>query len=154
MVIINGTTGIDTIQDGVVTNTEVAGTNNTQLATTSFVHSAITNDLHVTGSAPMYACRSWVNFDGTNTVTIRASGNVSSITDNGVGDYTLNFATAFSDINYSAVLGMRGQSTSGRIGMEQHDAPLRTTTQLRIYVLNPSNQAPADPTVASVSIFI
>ncbi len=54
-----------------------------------------------TGSAPSYAARAWVNFNGTGTVAIRASGNVSSITDNGVGDYTVNFTTAMPDANYS-----------------------------------------------------
>ena len=53
------------------------------------------------GSAPIYAARAWVNFNGTGTVAIRASGNVSSITDNGVGDYTVNFTTAMADRNYS-----------------------------------------------------
>jgi hypothetical protein len=52
------------------------------------------------GSAPLYACRAWVNFQGTGTVAIRASGNVSSVTDNGVGDYTVNFATAMPDPNF------------------------------------------------------
>jgi len=46
-------------------------------------------------------CRAWVNFNGTGTVAIRASFNVSSITDNGTGDYTINFTTALPDINYS-----------------------------------------------------
>jgi hypothetical protein len=55
-----------------------------------------------TGSAPSYTCRAWVNFNGTGTVAIRASGNVSSITDNGTGDYTVNFTTAMPDANYSA----------------------------------------------------
>ena len=53
----------------------------------------------VTGTAPIYPCRAWVNFNGTGTVAIRASGNVSSITDNGVGDYTVNFTTALPDAN-------------------------------------------------------
>ena len=53
------------------------------------------------GSAPSYLCRAWVNFNGTGTVAIRASGNVSSITDNGTGDYTINFTTALVDANYS-----------------------------------------------------
>ena len=48
-----------------------------------------------------YKCRAWVNFNGTGTVAIRASGNVSSITDNGVGDYTVNFSVAMSDANYA-----------------------------------------------------
>lgn len=56
-----------------------------------------------TGSAPLYGARAWVNFNGTGTVAIRASGNVSSITDNGTGDYTVNFTNAMPDANYSAV---------------------------------------------------
>ena len=56
-----------------------------------------------TGSAPSYTCRAWVNFNGTGTVAIRASGNVTSITDNGTGNYTVNFTTAMPDANYSAV---------------------------------------------------
>jgi hypothetical protein len=56
------------------------------------------------GSAPIYAPRAWVNFDGVAaTPTSRASGNVSSITDNGTGDYTVNFTTAFADTNYATV---------------------------------------------------
>ena len=50
-----------------------------------------------------YKCRAWVNFNGTSTVAIRASGNVSSLTDNGTGDYTVNFTTAMVDANYSAL---------------------------------------------------
>ena len=53
--------------------------------------------------ATAYGCRAWVNFNGTGTVAIRASGNVSSITDNGTGDYTINFTTAMPDVNYSFV---------------------------------------------------
>ncbi len=49
-----------------------------------------------------YKCRAWVNFNGTGTVAIRAAGNVSSITDNGVGDYTVNFTNAMPDANYAA----------------------------------------------------
>ena len=56
---------------------------------------------NASGSAPVYACRAWVNFNGTGTVAIRASGNVSSITDNGTGNYTVNFTTAMPDANYA-----------------------------------------------------
>lgn len=59
-----------------------------------------------------YKCRAWVNFNGTGTVAIRASGNVSSITDNGVGQYRVNFTTAMPDANYSAVGGGNGRSGS------------------------------------------
>ena len=58
-----------------------------------------------------YKCRAWVNFDGTGTVAIRASGNVSSITDNGTGSYTVNFTTAMADASYS-ISGSAGRATS------------------------------------------
>ena len=62
--------------------------------------------LNASGSAPVYACRAWVNFDGTtNTAgfcTIRDSGNVSSITDNNAGNWTVNFTTAMPDNEYAA----------------------------------------------------
>jgi hypothetical protein len=57
-------------------------------------------------NATAYGCRAWVNFNGTGTVAIRASGNVSSITDNGTGDYTVNFTTAMPDANYSPVIAI------------------------------------------------
>jgi len=55
--------------------------------------------------ATAYGCRAWVNFNGTGTVAIRGSGNVSSITDNGTGQYTINMTTAMPDTNYSATMG-------------------------------------------------
>lgn len=76
-----------------------AGTSDTKLMTPL----RLRNALNATGTAPTYACRAWVNFNGTGTVAIRASGNVTSITDNGVGDYTVNFTTAMPDANYSVV---------------------------------------------------
>jgi len=57
----------------------------------------------ISGTAPIYMCRAWVNFNGTGTVAIRGSGNVSSITDNNTGRYTVNFTTAMPDVNYSTV---------------------------------------------------
>ena len=63
---------------------------------------AVKTALNATGTAPIYACRAWVNFNGVGTVAIRASGNVSSITDNSIGDYTVNFTTAMPDENYSS----------------------------------------------------
>jgi hypothetical protein len=72
--------------------TATGGTNTTQIATTAFVTAAI----------PTNNVKAWVNFNGTGTVAIRASMNVSSITDNGTGDYTVNFTTAMTDANYAA----------------------------------------------------
>lgn len=73
------------------------------------------------GTAPVYAARAWVNFNGTGTVAIRRSGNVSSITDNGVGNYTVNFTTAMPDADYSATviytagIGATGFASNGQV---------------------------------------
>jgi hypothetical protein len=67
---------------------------------------------NVSGSAPVYACRAWVNFNGSGTVSIRASGNVSSITDNGTGDFTVNFATAMEDASYAYTASSVDNDTS------------------------------------------
>jgi len=55
------------------------------------------------GSAPSYSARAWVSFNGTGTVAINGNQNVSSITDSGVGIYTINFSTNMPDANYSCV---------------------------------------------------
>lgn len=65
------------------------------------------------GNPPHYACRAWVRFNGTGTVAIDASGNASSVTDNGPGDYTFNFATAMPDANYCVVANGQAFSTGG-----------------------------------------
>ncbi len=63
--------------------------------------------IKTTDNVEVYTCRAWVNFDGTTNTggscTIRASGNVTSVTDNGTGDYTINFTTAMTDANYSSL---------------------------------------------------
>ena len=67
-----------------------------------------------------YVARAWVNFNGTGTVAIRAAGNVSSITDNGTGDYTVNFTTAMPDANYSVTIsGGRGDGAGVTAGWSQ-----------------------------------
>lgn len=95
----NGGTGVTTSTG---TGAVVLGTSPT--LTTPVFNSA--TFATVSGTAPLYGCRAWVNFNGTGTVAIRASGNVSSITDNGTGDYTVNFTTAMPDANYAACLSL------------------------------------------------
>lgn len=76
------------------------------------------------GSAPFYGARAWVNFNA-QTATARASGNVSSITDNGNGDFTVTFITNMSDANY-ATLGFCREDTSGRQDGTVHMTGART----------------------------
>ena len=81
-----------------------------------------------TGSAPLYGARAWVNFNGTGTVAIRASGNVSSITDNGTGNYTVNFTTAMPDANY-AVASIGAQSQRNNFAVTYLAASFRVATE-------------------------
>lgn len=91
------------------------------------------------GNPPHYACRAWVNFNGTGTVAIRASGNVSSITDNGTGDYTVNFTTAMPDANYCAALSCRRSSTAdGNLTVLLNQTVAPTTSAFRLRVSNAS----------------
>tara|TARA_Y100000592_G_scaffold69685_1_gene108420 strand:- start:1160 stop:1864 length:705 start_codon:yes stop_codon:yes gene_type:complete len=80
--------------------------------TMSANQSAVKTALNASGSAPIFACRAWVNFNGTGTVAIRDSGNVSSITDEGTGHYTTNFTTAMSDANYAITHIYKPDNTS------------------------------------------
>lgn len=82
-----------------------AGTNNTNVMTPLRTFEGIDSAFNVSGSAPKYACRAWLNFDGTGATAITASGNVSSVTDNGTGNYTINFTTAMPDADYIFVCG-------------------------------------------------
>jgi hypothetical protein len=79
--------------------------------------------------ATAYGCRAWVNFNGTGTVAIRASGNVTSITDNGTGDYTVNFTTAMPDANFAAT-----GSAGGVAGANPRilGCNIKTTTSVRV----------------------
>lgn len=92
-------------------------------------------------------CRAWVNFNGTGTVAIRASFNVSSITDNGTGDYTVNFTNALSDANYSCLI----TGTYGSSNAFNGTAP--TTTAARLSTFVSTSGAAQDQAYISVGIF-
>jgi hypothetical protein len=106
-------------------------------------------------------CRAWVNFNGTGTVAIRASFNVSSITDNGTGDYTLNFTTAMPDANYSVVASGRGDENINRgaglmIDIPKYTvAPTTAAISLRtgIGATATNNGVLHDPDFVFVSVF-
>jgi hypothetical protein len=89
--------------------------------------------------ATVGVCRAWVNFNGTGTVAIRASFNVSSITDNGTGEYTVNFTTAMSDANYSCFnFGTSDAITyTANVQIKNRDIALATKqVQLQCYEYN------------------
>ena len=100
--------------------------------------------------ATAYGCRAWVNFNGTGTVAIRASGNVSSITDNGVGNYGINFTTAMPDANY-AFSGSGDNTNNNTTGLWQ-SATARSTTTLNINTGLPGVSL-GDPVNVNVAVF-
>ena len=95
-------------------------------------------------SAVAYGCRAWVNFNGTGTVAIRASGNVSSITDNGTGDYTVNFTTAMVDANYCPVSTPNDYAATSRN---------TSASSCRILAFNTTSAAARDDSEVKVAIF-
>ena len=104
--------------------------------------------------ATAYGCRAWVNFNGTGTVSIRASGNVTSITDNGTGDYTVNFTTAMVDANYSVSLAANGTGGSDPMAwiVGNSSPTTMTTSALRIYTGSSSVGTLADANNVHVKI--
>jgi hypothetical protein len=135
--------------------TIASNSNDTTIPTSAAVDAHIPAKLNATGSAPLYACRAWVNFNGTGTVAIRASGNVSSITDNGVGDYTINFTTAMPDANYACLVS---QSRDGGTNpptpvSTQNITSTSTKTSSAVRVGTGGNTGAYDATEISVAIF-
>ena len=110
----------------------------------------------VSGTAPLYMCRAWVNFNGTGTVAIRDSYNVSSITDNAVGDYTINYSTALNNSNY-AISGITDYNESGLHRVIVYRAGLShqyNTLGVRIQIIGQSGSSDntQDPTFASLMV--
>jgi hypothetical protein len=107
--------------------------------------------------ATAYGCRAWVNFNGTGTVAIRASGNVSSITDNGTGDYTVNFTTAMPDANYSVVGYASLNSRTEPLTVNGYTTETQVAASVRIntrYVNSiATNGTNADMAIVNISIF-
>lgn len=94
----------------------------------------------------VYTAKAWVNFNGTGTVAIRASGNVSSITDNGTGQYTVNFTVAMVDANY-ATMGAFNWSNNGN----QFYIGTAATTSIPVSTLEAN--AYVDRTIVNVAVF-
>jgi hypothetical protein len=103
------------------------------------------------GSAPSYSARAWVNFNGTGTVAINGSGNVSSITDGGTGVYAVNFTTAMPDANYS-VCGTTSDfnSPNRMIAVQQNTAPSTSSVTVATFTTGGSL---SDEEINSVAIF-
>lgn len=126
MAVIDGTTGIDLVQDNAITTADVQNA-----AITAAKLSGAQ-----TGSAPVYGCRAWCTFDGTlaGTNAPTAGGNVTSVTRNAAGDYTINFTTAMPDANYTvtALANINALATGIRSACVKDG---RTTSAVGLYVV-------------------
>lgn len=144
---------------GTITGISTGGLPDGCIATDDLANNAVTaGKMGTTEQSRL--CAAWVNFNGTGTVAIRASYNVSSITDNGVGDYTVNFTSALPDANYSivglpnsygvaniqAVLNVQAASSSSA-------ATTKTSAAVRICTGAGSSGTVADFNDVSVAIF-
>lgn len=135
---INGSTGITNASGGTVLDT-------VNLAPLG---------LNASGSAPVFACRAWVNFNGsTNPPTIRASGNVSSVTRTSIGLYVVNFTVSLPDANYAAVYGGHQFVNGGDTTRSIVSPFLSTASSHTLQTGSGASSGRFDFEVVSVSIF-
>ena len=111
-------------------------------------------------TATAYGCRAWVQFQGSGSVTVDSSGNVSSITDNGTGNYTLNFTNSFPDVNYavnfgvcSGAIGFNASFVGYVISSTQYGAPSNKTVSVCQIGFGDYTSTPRDFSELYVAIF-
>jgi len=162
IVLVGSTSGSITLQEPAI-----AGTTTLNLPATSGTVAVLdgSNNLSVAGnlsfnsgygsSAVAYGCRAWINFNGTGTIAIRGSGNVSSITDNGTGNYAINLTTAMPDTNYT-VCSSASQDNTGNT-YNTFTTQLRTDSSTSsVGILsgyNPAGPLALDCLIVSVAVF-
>jgi len=152
---VNGTTSATFTTSGITGNLVGNVTGNADTATKLST---------ATGSAPSYACRAWVNFDGTKDTTgavstantnrlIRSSGNVTSVLRNGTGDYTVNFATPMSDANYSVSGITNSPSGLDSFVIEINRTTTQTSSLIRVRTFRSTTGVVNDPDITCIQVF-
>lgn len=121
-----------------------AGTNDTDIITAK----KLRNALNASGSAPAFAVRAWLNFNGTGTVAVRGGGNIASVIDDGVGTYTIDFITPMPSDNYAiAQMGsvyLGGGNSSGMYLTERTTSATsvsRTVNSFQVQTINANNSS-------------
>jgi hypothetical protein len=144
-VAISGDNGIDKVVDGSIVPADLS------TGAPSWTSGGVFSFNSGYGSvATAYGCRAWVNFNGTGTVAIRASGNVSSVTENANGNYTVNFTNNIADTNY-IVTGSVGQEENAQIFCNRYYSN-NLVGSTRVYSLDNAGTA-IDCSLISVAIF-
>ena len=142
-----GTTVTSVVNANTITISSAAANSSTNTALTFYTQNKLLAS-HV--SAPGL-CKAWVNFNGIGTVAIRGAFNVSSITDNGTGSFTINFTTAMPDVNY-AITGGGGEG--GTTGMGQRTPSIGTVSTSSVLIASINQDATyIDPVYCCISIF-
>lgn len=134
-----------------INGTSVLGSGNMTVIDSSFTanDTRIMTALNAGGTAPIFACRAWANFNAVGTVTTRASGNVSTVADGGIGDFTVNFIVGLVDGNYE-ISGIAGSATDPNNGnvVPAGLAP----TNFRIFTGSPSDATKRDYSYNTISV--
>jgi hypothetical protein len=137
-----------------ITFNDTTSLTSANIGTAQLVNGSVTASKLGTNEQKQIA-KAWVNFNGTGTIgqaqTIRSSYNVSSVTKNGTGDYTINFTTAMADANYS-VIATSGDSSSG-IGSESTTAYNLLTSSFKITSATASSGSTIDRSLICAAIF-
>ncbi len=124
----------------------------------SGVNKSITHDVFMDDTQ---ICKAWVNFNGTGAVAIRDDFNVSSITDGGVGNYTINFTNNMDDVNYSAVVTLSQAAAAAAVvalgqggpDLNSNNYAAFSVSSLKIVTGNAGSSAATDPEAVCVQIF-
>ena len=164
-VIINASTTTGLVQSADLSGSLNIQSNGTTVLGVTSTGASVTGTQSVSGnlsfnsgygsSAVAFGCRAWVNFDGTTNTggfcTIRGSGNVTTVADNGTGDYTINFTNAMPDANYNAVGCAGGVDPS--LGDRQLSSYPTSTSACRVISGMTATANKFDATQMHVSIF-
>lgn len=152
---VSGNPTLDIPASAIVTASETIASNlnDTTLPTSSAVDAHIPVKMNASGSAPMYACRAWVQFDGTSgSPVIAGSGNVTSVTKGGTGTYTINFTTAMADANYAVQVTSKDPNT-GSSGGHTQEVRSTATGSCQIRLARGGDNTAEDSDLVCVCIF-
>ena len=123
------------------------------LADTKLNTADFKTQINASGAAPIYAARAWVNFNGSGVVAVRGSGNVSSVTDLGVGYYGINFTTSMPNINYAISGFCNYPANTATAGLLSHGNDFtQTVSAVSVKTANSTTGTVLDPTYVHVLI--
>lgn len=142
-----------TITSAGITFNDATSLTSANIGTTQLVNGSVTAAKLGTTEQKQIA-KAWVNFNGTTSPgTIRSSYNVSSVTKNGTGDYTVNFTTAMADANYSVNVTCGGTNNVASGCRLSDDSTPRTTSLFRVITFNTANVTATDFPQVNISVF-